>query len=118
MAGRNRDPRTKEELFDRMLSFDFDGDIRNLGAEPARLVRLAPNRLALEFPASGRTYELAVKIPRDTVSFAREAESRSFSKPDDGFPADELEATARERERARPRSRRRAARGEGRGASH
>lgn len=61
---RNRDPRTKQELLDRMMSFDFDGDIRHLGAEDAQLKRLAPNRVELRFPASDRTFELSVRIPR------------------------------------------------------
>lgn len=65
-----RDPRTKQELLDRMMSFDFDGDIRHLGAEDARLKRVAANKIALEFPATGKTFELAVRIPR--------AEAKSF----------------------------------------
>lgn len=75
-----RDPRTKEELLDRMLSFDFDGDIRHLGAEPAQLSRIAPNRLELKFPISGRCYELSVKLPRDAQP--RQPEAKSFTAQD------------------------------------
>lgn len=103
---RNRDPRTKEELFDRMLSFDFDGDIRNLGEEQARLRRLAPNRLELFFPASGRVYELAVKIPRDQPYAHRGAEARSFAgrSNEPELPEVEMDATLKEQDRQRERA--------------
>lgn len=81
---RKRDPRTKEELLDRMLSFDFDGDIRHLGVETASVVRSGPNRLLLSFPDSGVTFELTVHRPREfsqhvAKSSGRDRESRSFS---------------------------------------
>lgn len=79
---RKRDPRTKEELLDRMLSFDFDGDIRHLGVETASVVRSGPNRLLLTFPDSGVTFELTVHRPREFsqhVAKAAPRESRSFS---------------------------------------
>lgn len=106
MALRTRDPRTKEELLDRMLSFDFDGDIRHLGAEPALIKRAGANRLTLTFPNTGRTYELSVHIPRDE----RAGETRSFA-PVGGreapFPSEEVEATLRaeglDQTRKRPR---------------
>lgn len=105
MPLRNRDPRSKEELLDRMMSFDFDGDIRHLGSEPARITRLSPNRIALTFPASDRTYELSVHIPRTEVA----GESRSFAQdgPEEPFPTVEAEATLKEREREtrKPRQR-------------
>lgn len=97
-----RDPRTKEELLNRMLSYDFDGDIRNLGEETARLVRVAPNRLELQFPATGRCYELAVKLPRG--SQPRQAEGRSFGGDGDGHQTPEPEPAA-ERPRRQPRGR-------------
>lgn len=81
MALRNKDPKTKEQLLDRMLSFDFDGDIRHLGAETATIVRTGANRLELTFPASGVTFELEVHRPRE---FARAAEGRSFTRRDEG----------------------------------
>lgn len=58
------DPRTKEEFLDRLLRYDFDGDIRSIGAEPASLVRTGPNSLEISFPKSGKTYELTVHRPR------------------------------------------------------
>lgn len=80
---RKRDPRTKEELFDRMLSYDFDGDIRHLGVEPASIVRTSPNKLLLTFPDSGVTFELEVHRPREFSQAAakaapRQRENRSF----------------------------------------
>lgn len=96
---RNRDPRTKEELLDRMLSFDFNGDIRHLGREPASVVRLGANRLKLAFPDSGRAFELSVHIPR-------EREERSFGphrSNEPPFPEAETAATLREREREKQR---------------
>jgi hypothetical protein len=82
MASRSRDPRTKEELLDRMLSFDFDGDIRHLGVEQASLVRIAGNKLVLRFPHSGKEYELAVHIRREgsaADAAHRPGEPRSFA---------------------------------------
>lgn len=71
---RNRDPRTKEELLDRMLSFDFDGDIRHLGKENASIHRIARNKIELRFPDSDRTYELTVRLPRGEQKAARREE--------------------------------------------
>lgn len=116
---RKRDPRTKEELLDRMLSFDFDGDIRHLGVEPASVVRSGPNKLLLSFPNSGTTYELEVHRPREfskaaAQSAPRAGEGRSFQR-DDGLrrverepePAPEVTATGRKRRKdaGQPRQR-------------
>lgn len=77
---RKNDPKTKEQLLDRMMSFDFDGDIRHLGVEPASIVRVSPNTLRLTFPDSGVTYELSVHRPREFSQAAqRSGESRSFA---------------------------------------
>lgn len=58
------DPRTKSDFLNRMMSFDFDGDIRHLGAESARLSRIRANAVRLVFPTSGKEFELVVRIPR------------------------------------------------------
>lgn len=63
-------PRTKEELLNKMLSYDFNGDIRTLG-EGARIERTAANALTLHFPEIGRTYELVARIPRSTAKAGR-----------------------------------------------
>lgn len=102
MTTRTRDPRTKEELLDRMLSYDFDGDIRHLGAEEASLVRTAPNKLLLSFPKSGRIYELVARLPR-TENHPRPAEERSFaSSPDDWTVAPDDQPAGRTQDRSRP----------------
>lgn len=80
-----RDPRTKEDFLDRILRYDFDGDIRAIGSEPARIERTAANTLRLTFPATGTTYEISVHRPRDEAPRSaaqaprRAAEERSFS---------------------------------------
>jgi hypothetical protein len=88
---RKSDPKTKEQLLDRMLSFDFDGDIRHLGVEPASIVRVSPNTLRLTFPDSGVTFELEVHRPREFSQAARAAEGRSFARGErrrlDGGPS-------------------------------
>lgn len=87
MARAKRDPRTKEEFLDRILRFDFTGDIREIGAEAASIVRTGPNSLKLTFPVSGQTFELTVHKPRGEQYAARtvSGESRSFS-DDQGGP--------------------------------
>lgn len=70
-----RDPETKEALLDRLLMADFDGDIRYLGSAPARIKRLAPHMLRLEFPDSGQMFDITVHKPRKP----EKAERRSFS---------------------------------------
>lgn len=79
---RKSDPKTKEQLLDRMLSYDFDGDIRHLGVEPASIVRVSPNTLRLSFPDSGVTFELEVHRPREFSQAARQVggETRSFAR--------------------------------------
>lgn len=59
-----RDPRTKEEFLSRLLSYDFQGDIRQVGEFPASLIRTGPNKLEITFPKSGVTFELVVRRPR------------------------------------------------------
>lgn len=61
-----RAPRTKEELINKMLSFDFDGDIRHLG-ENVTLQRVAPHVVRLMFPDTGRVFDLTAHIPRSLV---------------------------------------------------
>lgn len=77
MARTRRDPRTKEEFLDRMLSYDFNGDIRALGIEPATVQRLGPNALRLKFPDSGTVFDVTIHRPREFAQV--KAEGRSFS---------------------------------------
>jgi hypothetical protein len=103
MARAKRDPRTKEEFLDRILRFDFDGDIRNIGAEPATIVRTGANALLLTFPESGVTFELSVHRPRE---FSQAAESRSFAPSTRGLRhvAPPAEAPAQEAPRRKRRT--------------
>lgn len=73
-----RDPKTKEQLLDRMLSYDFNGDIRRLGAEPARIERIGANALRLTFPDTDTVFDLTVHRPREFAKVERKAEGRSF----------------------------------------
>lgn len=59
----HKDPRTKEEFLNKMLAFDYDGDIRKIGGGTS-IVRLAPHIVRLTFPETGRTFDLEVHIPR------------------------------------------------------
>ena len=59
----HRDPRTKEELLNKMLSYDFSGDVRELGEGP-QIERVAPHVARLVFPRSGKVYDLTVHKPR------------------------------------------------------
>lgn len=105
---RKRDPKTKGEVVDRLLSFDFEGDIRQIGAEPARLERTGAQSFRVTFPASDRTYEFVVRIPRDEEKLEtrragqgdnRTSEERSFSpapgSPEAGADADQQPAAER-----------------------
>lgn len=87
MARVKRDPKTKEQLLDRMLSYDFDGDIRHLGEDTATIVRTGANTLLLSFPASGITFELEVHRPREfSKAVVRQlgGEQRSFAPAGEG----------------------------------
>lgn len=75
-----RDPKTKEDILNRMLSYDFDGDIRHLGEEPAQITRTGAHTLRLTFPASGRVFDVSVHRPREFAQPRPQAEreERSF----------------------------------------
>lgn len=61
-------PRSKEELINKLLSYDFSGDIRDLG-EGTQISRVAPNIVRLMFPETGRVFDLTVHIPREAQGF-------------------------------------------------
>lgn len=73
----NRDPRSKEDLLDRLMMADFDGDVRALGRERAKIERVDPYTVRLTFPFSGAVFDLEVHRPREANQAARK-ESRSF----------------------------------------
>lgn len=112
-SSRFRDPQTKREVIDRMLSFDFTGDIRDIGEGKARLERVSPQSFLLTFP-SGRTYEFVVRIPRDagapliaerTDRVRRAPQERSFS-PADGYEPPSLEEVQEDKKPQTRRARR------------
>lgn len=57
-------PVSKRELINRLLSQDFNGDLRNLG-EGARISRVNPQTIELRFDDIGKTFLLTAHIPRD-----------------------------------------------------
>lgn len=57
-------PQTKEDFVNRILSYDFDGDIRKMGGEGTRIERAGPQSFFVYFPELDRKYELTVSIPR------------------------------------------------------
>lgn len=72
MPPKSAGPRSKEELLNKMLSYDFSGDIRELG-EGARIERVSPNTMRLTFPEIDRVYEISVHIPREEKKAGRKA---------------------------------------------
>lgn len=59
-----KEPTTKADLLNAMLSIDFSGDLRDLDPERAlRIQRLRRNAISLTF-GSGQTFELVVRKPR------------------------------------------------------
>lgn len=59
-----RPPVSKRELVNRLLSHDFNGDLRNLG-EGARISRVSPSVIEIRFDHIDRTFLLSTHIPRD-----------------------------------------------------
>lgn len=82
---RTRDPRTKEEFLDRMLSYDFDGDIRHLGVGEATIQRASANSVWVRFPTSERDYLLTIRLPRGPRAKIRLAKSPQDFITDDEF---------------------------------
>lgn len=68
----SKEPKTKEQFLNRMLSIDFTGDIRDLAADRnITLKRTSANKLALTFQSSGQTFELVVRKPRSPEQIAK-----------------------------------------------
>lgn len=63
--GAFHDPKTKEDLLDRMMRRDFTGDLADLAEDRnLRMERVRPHIIRLHFGASGKTYDLTVHKPR------------------------------------------------------
>lgn len=75
-AGARKDPTTKANLLDRMMSFDFSGDLRDLAVgRDLRMERIRANAVRLKFGNSGSSFDLTIHKPR--MSTAAEATSAS-----------------------------------------
>ncbi len=59
-----RSPVSKAELVNRLFSFDFSGDWRNLGPS-VNIERVKPNAVKLTFPDTDRAFVLSVSMPRE-----------------------------------------------------
>lgn len=57
-------PASKRELINRILSHDFDGDLRHLG-EGARISRVDAQTIEVRFDDIDRTFLLSAHIPRE-----------------------------------------------------
>lgn len=91
---KQHDPKSKAEFLNRILSFDFSGDIREIGTERAMLTRLRGNALKVTFPASRKEFEIVVRMPRKDmprkdkapgVSGVAKAKSQELSRFSDEF---------------------------------
>lgn len=60
----NTDPRTKEQFLNRILSYDFDGDLAHIGESKAVIERITSNRVCVRLPATGQHYEIVIRKPR------------------------------------------------------
>lgn len=76
-----RDPRTKGEVVDRLLSFDFQGDLRDIGGAHATIERTGPQSFLLRFPETGRAYEFVVRLPRDEQGLPARSVTRRDTAP-------------------------------------
>lgn len=84
-----REPRTKEDVLNRMTSMDFDGNLKNLG-ENVQLKRIKRHVLQIFFGNSGQAFNLTVHKPRPDKPRAKKAAA----------PATEAEAPAPAKKKA------------------
>lgn len=64
-----RDPKTKEEILNRMMQRDFNGDLSTLAADGAiQLQRIKRHVLRLVFPTTGKKFDLTIHKPRPEVT--------------------------------------------------
>ena len=74
------DPKTKEELVNRLLSYDFNGDFTELGNEPATVTRKASYSFLVKFPTTDQRYEVVVRKPRKIAAAMPAAKSIPFAR--------------------------------------
>lgn len=65
-----RSPRTKAELLDKIMSYSFTGDLRNLAPDPSQAVirRTRQNAIELDFHDTDSHFEIVVRKPRGPES--------------------------------------------------
>jgi NADH dehydrogenase/NADH:ubiquinone oxidoreductase subunit G len=56
----NREPKTKAELLERILSHDFNGQWRDLSPSRATIERIASHTALIKLPESGLEFELTI----------------------------------------------------------
>lgn len=60
-----RDPKTKEDIINRLTSTDFSGDLRDLAKDRnMQMQRIKRHVLRLKFIDSGREFDLTIHKPR------------------------------------------------------
>lgn len=66
-----KDPTTKQNFLDRMMSRDFSGDLADLAVNrDLRYERVKPNVISLRFGDSGQTFEMVIRKPRSPEALA------------------------------------------------
>lgn len=92
-----KDPKTKAQLLDRMMSYDFSGDIHDLAAgRDLSLERIKPNAVRLKF-GGGSSFDLTVHKPRTLAQAPADS-----GKPDS--PANSNRQAARKNPRQQSRA--------------
>lgn len=72
-----KEPQTKADLLNSMLSIDFSGDLRDLDPERRlQIKRLRRNAISLTF-GSGNSFELVVRKPRGEMTGQAKATLRT-----------------------------------------
>lgn len=65
ISGAFKDPKTKGDFIDRMMSRDFSGDLKDLAVNgDIRYERIRPNALKIHFGSSNQDFELVIRKPR------------------------------------------------------
>ncbi len=99
--GAFKDPKTKADFIDRMMSREFSGDLKDLAVNnDLKYKRIRPNALALQFGASQQTFELVIRKPRGPKEVVvkagrgRRATTQTVAAAQNPAPASGAEVTA------------------------
>lgn len=103
ISGVRHDPKTKEDLLNRMMSRDFSGDISDLAVgRGLQMERIRPNAIRLKFSDSGQTFDLTIHKPRSESTVAKSAQTSTAAEAQAGRAASTRKAS---RKRAGPNAR-------------